>query len=273
MSKKRNNWACSVVIYLPGNLFPVEKHPRRGKAVSHHCVLWLKRNYFGIILITSKFESPRSPEKKGKKTQSSTMQLQCLSLSLFLASITAKKVKTGPKMNWWAGGLIQSRCLSTSWTQTLTYENHPTWVSLEETVFIRKRVRLLQVNADKTQKNLTSTSTESVSCQAALCLPSWQCASEVRPGALWTPAPATSMDSLSANFFLWDSLCFEVFSEFQLFAQGWMGIDEGWIFGEWETGPWLGFRLSFFLQQLSNIQLFVFFQLPYTYILCRLCNT
>ena len=21
-----------------------------------------------------------------------------------------------------------------------------------------------------------------------------------------------------------------------------MGIDEGWIFGEWETGPWLGFR-------------------------------
>ena len=152
MSKKRNNWACSVVIYLPGNLFPVEKHPRRGKAVSPHCVLWLKRNYFGIILITSKFESPRSPEKKGKKTQSSTMQLQCLSLSLFLASITAKKVKTGPKMNWWAGGLIQYRCLSTSWTQTLTYENHPTWVSLEETVFIRKRVRLLQVNADKAQK-------------------------------------------------------------------------------------------------------------------------
>ena len=47
------------------------------------------------------------------------------------------------------------------------------------------------------------------------------------------------MDSLSANFFLWDSLCFEVFTEFQLFAQGWMGIDEGWIFGEWETGPWL----------------------------------
>ena len=24
--------------------------------------------------------------------------------------------------------------------------------------------------------------------------------------------------------------------------QGWFGIDEGWIFGEWETGPWLGFR-------------------------------
>ena len=60
---------------------------------------------------------------------------------------------------------------------------------------------------------------------------------------------------------------FCVFSEFQLFAQGWMGIDEGWIFGEWETGPWLGFRLSFFLQQLSNTQLFFFFfQLPYTYI-------
>ena len=146
--------------------------------------------------------------------------------------------------------VVQSRFLSTSWTQTLTYENHLTWVSLEETVFIRKRVRFLEVNADiKLTNNLkmTSTSIESVSCQAALCLPSWQCASEVRPGALWTLAPATSMDSLSANFFLWDSLCFEVFTEFQLFAQGWMGIDEGWIFGEWETGPWLGFRLCFFL--------------------------
>ena len=78
-----------------------------------------------------------------------------------------------------------------------------------------------------------------------------------------------SMDSLSANFFLWDSLCFEVFSEFQLFAQGWMGIDEGWIFGEWETGPWLGFRLCFFLQQLSNTQL-GFFSATAIY-LHRLC--
>ena len=27
-----------------------------------------------------------------------------------------------------------------------------------------------------------------------------------------------------------------------IWLKGWFGIDEGWIFGEWETGPWLGFR-------------------------------
>ena len=37
--------------------------------------------------------------------------------------------------------------------------------------------------------------------------------------------------------------------------QGWAGIDEGWIFGEWETGPWLGFD---FVCLLRFIQILIY---------------
>ena len=26
------------------------------------------------------------------------------------------------------------------------------------------------------------------------------------------------------------------------FDKDWSGIEQGWIYGEWETGPWWGFR-------------------------------
>ena len=28
----------------------------------------------------------------------------------------------------------------------------------------------------------------------------------------------------------------------KMFHKDWSGIEQGWIYGEWETGPWWGFR-------------------------------
>ena len=27
-----------------------------------------------------------------------------------------------------------------------------------------------------------------------------------------------------------------------IFLEDWDGLEEGWLYGEWETGPWVGFR-------------------------------